>query len=175
MGINNDGLILAHAANAAGEKHAVLLIPMAMAVDNNRDGQITFDAADRTSADNPYRFWINDSQEHDDDESAVGADDQIPGIAYTNILQSYYPNYRHIHVQGRSDLVNFFPVALRLGNILRLLPPTNGYEYHLYQADRAIIGGAVKFVYTSLTPTNAFDYLTIRQFWLWHQLRQSRV
>jgi hypothetical protein len=160
VGINDDGVILAHAANAAGEKHAVLLVPMAMAVDNNRDGQITFDAADQTSNDEPYRFWINDSQEHDDDESAVGADDQIPGIAYTNILQSTYPNYRHIRVQGRSDLVNFFPVALRLGNILRLLPPTNGYEYHLYQADRAIIGGAVKFVYTSLAPTNAFDYLT---------------
>jgi len=63
-------------------------------------------------------------------------------------------------VQGRSDLVNFFPVALRLGNILRLLPPSNGYEYHLYQADKAIIGGAVKFVYTSMAPTNAFDYLT---------------
>jgi len=160
VGINDDGVILAHAASAAGEKHAVLLVPMAMAVDNNRDGQITFDAADQTSNDEPYRFWINDSQEHDDDESAVGADDQIPGIAYTNILQSIYPNYRHIRVQGRSDLVNFFPVALRLGNILRLLPPSNGYEYHLYQADKAIIGGAVKFVYTSLAPTNAFDYLT---------------
>jgi Alpha/beta hydrolase of unknown function (DUF900) len=160
VGINNDGVILAHAANAAGEKHAVLLIPMAMAVDNNRDGQITFDSADQTTTDTPYRFWINDSQEHDDDESAVGADDQIPGIAYTNILQPNYPNYRHIRMQGRSDLVNFFPVALQLGNILRLLPPTNGYEYHLYQADRAIIGGAVKFIYTSLTLTNAFDYLT---------------
>ena len=54
---------------AAGEKHAVLLVPMAMAVDNNRDGQITFDAADQTTADKPYRFWINDSQEHGDEES----------------------------------------------------------------------------------------------------------
>jgi len=56
VGINNDGVILAHAHNAAGENHAVLLIPMAMAVDNNRDGQITFDAADQTSNDEPYRF-----------------------------------------------------------------------------------------------------------------------
>ena len=44
--------------------------------------------------------------------------------------------------------------------LLQALPPTSGYEYHLFQADRAIIGGAIKFVYTSLTPTNAFDYLT---------------
>ena len=65
VGINNDGLILAHAVNAAGEKHAVLLVPMAMAVDANHDGQITFDAADQTTADKPYRFWINDDQDTD--------------------------------------------------------------------------------------------------------------
>jgi hypothetical protein len=148
VGINNDGLILAHAFNAAGEKHAVLLIPMAMAVDNNRDGQITFDVADQTTADKPYRFWINDSKEHGDDESDVGADDQIPGQSY------FKANYSLIHVNGRSDVVNFFPVVLRLSNTLQLLSPTNGYEYHLLQDS-----GAVKFVYTGLTLTNAFDYL----------------
>jgi hypothetical protein len=147
VGINNDGLILAHAFNAAGEKHAVLLIPMAMAVDNNRDGQISLDGNDATTAGNPYRFWINDSQEHDDDESAIGADDQIPG--------SSPPNYSWNHAQGRSDYVNFFPVVLCLSNTLQMLPPSRGYEYHLSQVD-----GAVKFIYTDLMPTNAFDYIT---------------
>jgi Fungalysin metallopeptidase (M36)/IgGFc binding protein/Bacterial Ig domain/K319L-like, PKD domain/Fungalysin/Thermolysin Propeptide Motif/Fibronectin type III domain len=61
--INNDGLILAHASDGTGIKHAVLLIPMAMAVDNNRDGNITFDDADKTTADKPYRFWLNDDQD----------------------------------------------------------------------------------------------------------------
>ena len=122
------------------------------AVDNNRDGNITFDSAgqvnpDQTTAANPYRFWINDSQEHGDDESSGGTDDQIPG--------SSTPNYSWNHPQGRSDYVNFFPVALCLSNILQWLPFTNGIEYHLSQAD-----GAVKITYTDLTPTNAFDYLT---------------
>ena len=144
VGINNDGLILAYAQNAAGENHAVLLIPMAMAVDNNRDGQITFDAADQATADKPYHFWINDSQESGDISSAAN---DIPG--------SNHPNHNGDHANGRSDLVNFFPVALNLSNVLRFLPPMNGYEYHLSQAD-----GAVKFIYTALERTNAFDYLT---------------
>ncbi len=131
-----------------------------MAVDNNRDGQITFDAQDQTTVANPYRFWINDSQEHDDDETSEGeADDQIPGIAYNSVQQSAYPNFAHSQVQGRSDVVNFFPIALCLSNTLQLLPLTDGYEYHLYDADSGPLCGAVKFIYTSLTPSNAFDYL----------------
>jgi hypothetical protein len=65
VGINNDGLILAYAQNRDYENHAVLLIPMAMAVDANHDGQITFDNADQTTADKPYRFWVNDDQDTD--------------------------------------------------------------------------------------------------------------
>jgi hypothetical protein len=63
VGINDDGVILAHAANAAGEKHAVLLIQTAMAVDNNRDGQVSFDLDDQTTSQNPYRFWLNDDMD----------------------------------------------------------------------------------------------------------------
>ena len=63
VGINNNGLILAHSQNAAGENHAVLLIQTAMAVDNNRDGQVTFDLDDQTSSQNPYRFWLNDDMD----------------------------------------------------------------------------------------------------------------
>ncbi len=114
------------------------------AVDANRDGNITFDGADQTSADKPYRFWVNDSKEGGDISSAA---DDIPG--------SSSPNYNSDHANGRSDLVNFFPVVLCLSNVLQWLPPTNGWEYHLSQAD-----GAVKFIYTALERTNAFDYLT---------------
>jgi hypothetical protein len=118
-------------------------------VDNNRDDQISTDGSDDTTASTPFRFWINDSQEHGDDESSGGADDQIPGQSSSSA------NYSWNHVQGRSDYVNFFPVALCLSNVFQWLPFTNGFEYHLSQAD-----GAVKFAYTSLTQSNAFEYLT---------------
>ena len=132
-----------------------------LAVDNNRDGQITFDYNDGTTTTKPFRFWINDSTEHGDDESApgaAGADDQIPGQpALVSDGEDFYlyANYAQHHVNGRSDLVNFFPVAICLSNVMQWAPVTNGFEYHLSQAD-----SAVKYVYTSLIPTNAFDYLT---------------
>ncbi|HTY87092.1 MAG TPA: M36 family metallopeptidase [Candidatus Acidoferrum sp.] len=167
VGINNDNLILAHAASASGEKHAVLLVPMAMAVDNNRDGQITFDESDATAAGCPYRFWINDSQEGGD-EVAV-AEVQIPGIPDHPWNGGVAPppvpilNYQRTQVNGCSDLINFFPVALKLGNALRTFPPSGGYEYRLSISRRPPPEqetGSVKFIYTSLPLANAFDYLT---------------
>ena len=133
-----------------------LPIPL-LAVDANRDGNITFDAVDQTSAAKPFRFWVNDSIESGDIVS--GSESQIPG----NTSTYYDENGQVVHsansyqntINGRSDLVNYFPVTLSLSNVLESLPPTNGFEYHLVQS-----ASAVKFVYTSLTPTNAFDYLT---------------
>lgn len=119
-----------------------------IAVDANRDGQIAFDSTDATSPSNPWHFWMNDSQEHGDDESSEGAaNDQIPG---TNT-----PNKFSNVIRGRSDLVNYFPVALNFGTTLQQFSPTNGYQYILSQSD-----GAINIVYTSLSPSNAFDYLT---------------
>jgi hypothetical protein len=115
-----------------------------LVVDNNRDGQIGFDGGDTTTPAKPFRFWINDSQESGDISSP---DNGVPG--------SGSPNFNNSRVNGRSDLINFFPVALTMSNALQLLPLTNGYSYHLSQAD-----SAVKFLYTSLMPNNAFDSLT---------------
>ena len=63
VGINDDGLILAHAQDTANEKHAVLLATPQLAVDANRDETITFDDADKTTDDKPYRFWLNDDMD----------------------------------------------------------------------------------------------------------------
>ena len=54
VGINDDGLILAQAlkttrdqlGNAKTEEHSALLVTAQLAVDANRDGEITFDDAD---------------------------------------------------------------------------------------------------------------------------------
>ena len=151
VGINNDGMILAHAFNAAGEKHAVLLIPGAMTTDVNRDGKITFDGSDLTSSSNPFRFWINDSQESGDISSAAN---DIPGS------DSAHVKVKFPFIRGASDLVNFFPVALNLSNVLRFLPTSSGYEYRLSQAD-----SAVDIIYTDLSRTNAFEYLTNSAWW----------
>jgi hypothetical protein len=55
-----------------------------LAVDANRDGTITFDATDATSATAPYRFWLND-----DDDTGFG-----PSFPWANSDPEYYPPRR---------------------------------------------------------------------------------
>lgn len=40
------------------------LVPVEIAVDANRDGNITFDAQDQTTEHKPFRFWINNDQDN---------------------------------------------------------------------------------------------------------------
>ena len=40
------------------------LLPVEVAVDADRDGEITFDDKDKTTAAKPYRFWINNDQDN---------------------------------------------------------------------------------------------------------------
>ncbi len=44
----------------------VRFVPIEVAVDANRDGEITFDAKDKTTAEKPFRFWINNDQDNVD-------------------------------------------------------------------------------------------------------------
>jgi hypothetical protein len=67
--IANNGVIVA-TADKQGDPftHAVMLVPVEVMVDANRDGQMSFQEAsihdlDVTSADKPYRFWLNDDQD----------------------------------------------------------------------------------------------------------------
>jgi hypothetical protein len=45
-------------------------INLQLAVDADRDGNLTFDAADDTSTDKPYRFWVNN--DYDGFDSGIG-------------------------------------------------------------------------------------------------------
>ena len=66
---------------------ALDLLPVDLAVDADRDGEITFDGKDKTTPEKPFRFWINDDvdkgntvdandyEEDDLNESAKDSDD----------------------------------------------------------------------------------------------------
>jgi hypothetical protein len=46
-------------ADDSDNSRSVLLVPAALAVDNNRDGNISFDVDDQTTEENPFVFWLN--------------------------------------------------------------------------------------------------------------------
>jgi hypothetical protein len=83
VGINDDGLILAHAlkttrdrlGNVKTENHAALLVTAQLAVDANRDGEIMFDDADLTTQNQPYRFWLNDDMDESESSSLFSEDE----------------------------------------------------------------------------------------------------
>jgi Alpha/beta hydrolase family len=77
-------------------------IHLQLAVDANRDGNITFDTAgqanpDQTTADKPYRFWVNNDHDgydpsigdYDDLDPATGTDAQSFSITCTRDLEDY--------------------------------------------------------------------------------------
>jgi hypothetical protein len=71
-----------------------------IAVDANRDGDITFDAQDQTTAAQPYRFWVNNDHDgyctltdestvQDDLDPSTGSDADNVIIACTRDLEDY--------------------------------------------------------------------------------------
>ncbi len=136
----------------------VMLLTGELAVDANRDGRIMLlpeDASDATSAERPYRLWIND-----DKSSGDTGGDSIPGQTLDpdwDTPATYYNRDGLVpsgFVHGARDLVDYFPVYLDIKDLLTELPPSDSTKYSLRQSD-----GAVNVVFTNLTRTHAFDCL----------------
>jgi hypothetical protein len=130
-------------ASQGNQTQPFLAIRGGIYVDANRDGKIEFDGFDDTTANRPYRFWLND----DDDSGDMGGDD-IPG-------KTVSANHANGVVDGTRDLVDFFPVFLDLKQLITVLPPSTSVKYKLKQADSAL-----NFVYTNLTRDRARSYHT---------------
>jgi len=94
----------------------------------------------------PFRFWINDDADSGDISSG---NSDLPGQS------SGSANYADNQVNGRSDLLDFFPVWFDLWYAFFYFPPSDGFQYKLRQDDAAL-----KAVYTDLTKDHAGDYLT---------------
>lgn len=117
----------------------IILVKGGMEVDYNRDGTIA--TGEMPPRGLPQRHWINDDQDEGDCE---GDDTDTPGNT------SSRANWQANGINGQRDLVDYFAVNLAIAEVVRLLPPAEGYRYALRQADRA-----VNFAYTSLRPAEA--------------------
>lgn len=131
--------------NAGGE-YDIQAFTVRLVPDYDRNHAI--DAVDRAAvaAGTPFRWWIND----DDDDGDIADDDSdVPG-------QSSPANCDNGQVDGRSDLLDFFPVWLDVESLLEFMPPGNGTTWKLRHAD-----GAVRVAYTDLAAANVGDFLFV--------------
>jgi hypothetical protein len=139
----------------------------------NHDGvlDLSYAGPDQTSPARPFRFWANDDQDSGDFGGNYGvpgyqpygeADGNMYSLGFAPAPQPVGAIVGHIYsVHGRRDLVDFFPVYLNIGSLFQsnalsagINPADTNYQFVLSQAD-----GALRFVYTSLTPTNYMNYL----------------
>jgi hypothetical protein len=150
-----DGLIradfnpLGAPARQMPDEVRVTVIRVGLIPDWNHDRVIDDDDKDKATSSDPFRFWIND----DADTGDISADDSdVPGHSGGLFGTA---NYGNSHVDGRSDLLDFFPVWVDLHDTLNLLPPSGTVQYKLKQTN-----GAVRAVYTDLTKGSAGNFLT---------------
>jgi hypothetical protein len=142
--------------------YSVALLDGTLAVDANRNGKIALaseNTSDATSTAEPFRFWLND----DDDDGDLanqglftGNSDEPGKLSGFWELDGRTPDHAHAGVDGRCDLLDFFPVYLDIKQLLTVLPTTTaGIVYKLKQADAAL-----NFVYTDLSRDHANTYQT---------------
>jgi hypothetical protein len=111
-----------------------IVLPAELEVDADRDGIIV--AGERPTAGRPLRHWVND----DDDTGDCQEKADLPGLA------AHEADHGQPGIDGRRDLVDFIPLNLAIGSVVRRFPPSAGFRYHLGNDDRAL-----QVVPTSLT------------------------
>ena len=128
---------------------AIIPLRVELVPDFNHDREITDNDKSLLSSSGPFHFWIND----DADRGNISeGDSDVPGHVGGLLGKA---NYGNSHVDGRSDLLDFFPVWLNLSQTLDFLPPSGTVQYKLKQAD-----GAVRALYSGLTKGQAGNFLT---------------
>jgi hypothetical protein len=106
------------------------LLPVDIVPDYNRDGKI--DQADRgkVTKENPWRWWINDDNDHTADERGENEND-IP------LQDSSVRDCNDLAVDGMRDHIDFFPLHLDLKQALKVLPAEQ-YKYVLKHEEEAL-------------------------------------
>lgn len=119
-----DGLPIKTGLSAADcEPRIVLLVPLRVRCDHDRavdgDGlrsRFPMGETGCTPAARPLRLWLND--DHDAGDWTEDPESDLPGASLPTP-----PNFRNGAVGGMSDLVDWFPVCVRLGPAAADLPP----------------------------------------------------
>jgi len=116
----------------------IVVVPVALAVDANRDGQIRFKGLDEdkeyppdiTTSERPFRFWINDDDDskNKDSPSSEKKDCDNETIDSLRDLEDFAR--LHLHIGGLHEPITEGDIAVGLGWV----KPTNNVAIKLYQA-----------------------------------------
>jgi pimeloyl-ACP methyl ester carboxylesterase len=89
-----------YVSNLVGKAASVIVPQIALAVDNDADGQIRFDGSDQTATNQPYRFWLNDDNDQSETENLNSPAD------YANLV-----------IDSKRDLEDLTRLAMNVGNL----------------------------------------------------------
>ena len=116
-------------AAGAGLRYVIgysMVLPAGLEADVDRDGVIV--AGERPTEGRPLRHWVND----DDDAGEWQEKADLPGLA------SHEADHGQPGIDGQRDLVDFIPLNLAIGPVVRRFPPDAGFRYLLSNDDQAI-------------------------------------
>jgi hypothetical protein len=144
-----------HEGGDIGGDSVTLLLAMGELVpnfDRNETIDLTGDKdRGRVTEQKPWRWWINDDSDNGD---IADGNSDVPGaLAGWFEWDGRNPNYTDAKVNGRCDLVDWFPLFFDIKQILEVLPPSDSIQYRLKHEE-----AACGFVYSDLTPAQADDF-----------------
>ena len=119
------------------------LLKAELVPDWNHDRAIDGKDFSRATFINPYRFWINDDTDNGD---IASGNSDLPGNCDGNASDG--------EVNGRCDLLDFFPVWMNVSNAIRLIPSEYTCVYVLRNSD-----GALNYFQSELSRQKAGEYL----------------
>lgn len=118
--LSENGMIVATGRRneqPSGPSLDLLLVPVEMIVDGNRDGEMSFDDAvgDWTTVQKPYRFWVNDDQD-------VGVTYKLKwGDADPETIPVVTPDLTDARIQGVRDLEDFTRLWINFKGITEMV------------------------------------------------------
>ncbi|MDF3131215.1 hypothetical protein P0Y35_18545 [Kiritimatiellaeota bacterium B1221] len=114
----------------SSESCTILLVPAEIVPDYNRDGIIDAKDRNRVNEDNPWRWWINDDDDHWEEKRGKNERD-IPNQPF--VLQ----DGTNSTIDGPRDYIDFFPLFFDIKQMLGIFPTTD-FDYILSHEESAL-------------------------------------
>lgn len=165
---------ICHVLSQARDVAKFTVIEMDLIPDFDRDHAIGTNDAERVVAKQKFHWWVNDDA--DDGDSANHMSDKGTEIPGGNGLPT---NNKDSKVNGRTDLLDFFPLWTKIGHALEFVRKTAESEDANDRLTVHFRSKGLGFVMTKLTAESAGDFLNQEAWdvgvWMDYQLYHAGV